>query len=67
VRVSQHKADLLWLKDLLDHLASCRRQLEWAEDENTIRVLTEAMLRDLECCRRLCDQLRRRRRCQQVA
>ena len=65
--MSQRNMDLLWLKDVLDHLSSCRRQLEWAEDENTIRVLTETMLRDLECCRRLCEQLRGRRRCQQVA
>jgi hypothetical protein len=65
--VGQREADLLWLKDMLEHLASCRRQLEWAEDENTILVLTDTMLRDLECCRRLCEQLGRRRRRRQVA
>jgi hypothetical protein len=58
--MSQREANLLWLKDMLEHLASCQQQLQWTEDINTIAVLTEAMLRDLECCRRLCESLHRR-------
>jgi hypothetical protein len=58
--MSQREANLLWLKDMLEHLASCQQQLQWTEDTNTIAVLTEAMLRDLECCRRLCESLHRR-------
>ena len=65
--MSQREANLLWLKDLLDQLAARRRQLEWAEDANTAHLLTEAMLRDLESCRRLCEQLQRRSRCEPVA
>ncbi len=65
--MSQREANLLWLKDLLDQVAARRRQLEWAEDDNTAHLLTEAMLRDLESCRRLCEQLRRRSRCEPVA
>ncbi len=59
--MSQRATDLLWLKDLLEHLRACQRQLQWAEDEETVAVLTESMLRDLESCRRLCEAQRRRR------
>ncbi len=58
--MSQRDTNLLWLKDTLEHLNSCRQQLEWADDAQAVRVLTEAMLRDLECCRRLCEALHRR-------
>ncbi len=58
--MSQRDANLLWLKDTLDHLSACRKQLEWAESPEAVRVITETMLRDLECCRRVCEALRRR-------
>jgi hypothetical protein len=58
--MSQRDTNLLWLKDMLDHLASCRKQLEWAEDPAAVQVITETMLRDLERCRRLCELLQRR-------
>jgi hypothetical protein len=58
--VSQREANLLWLKDLLEHLTASRQQLEWAEDADTVRLLIENMLRDLERCQRLCEALRRR-------
>jgi hypothetical protein len=65
--VSQRDANLLWLKDLLGHLEDCQGQLEWADDEETIHLLTESMIRDLESCRRICEGLRRRVRTQYVA
>ena len=49
--MSQRESNLLWLKDMLEHLSACQQQLEWTADAETIRVLTEAMLRDLDCCR----------------
>jgi hypothetical protein len=58
--MSQRDANLLWLKDVLDHLAACRKQLEWAENPQAVQVITETMIRDLECCRRLCESLQRR-------
>ena len=58
--MSQREVNLLWLKDTLEHLVSCQQQLEWTEENETVQVLTETMLRDLECCRRLCEQLHRR-------
>jgi hypothetical protein len=58
--MSQRETNLLWLKDMLDQLAACQQQLQWAEDPAAIEVLTEAMLRDLDCCRRLCEGIRRR-------
>jgi hypothetical protein len=64
--MSQRESNLLWLKDLLEHLTECRQQLEWAQDANAVRVLTETMLRDLECCRRLCEHLHRRSGLQHV-
>lgn len=58
--MSQRESDLLWLKDVLDHLRGCQRQLQWAEEPEAIQVLTETMLRDLDCCRRLCQTIQRR-------
>ena len=58
--MSQRDANLLWLKDMLEHLAACRRKLEWAENPETIRLLTETMVRDLERCQRLCESLHQR-------
>ncbi|MCI0458887.1 MAG: hypothetical protein L0Z62_18160 [Gemmataceae bacterium] len=58
--MSRRETDLLWLKDVLEHLSACRQQLEWAEDPETVRVITENMIRDLDCCRRLCQGFRRR-------
>jgi hypothetical protein len=58
--MSQRDANLLWLRDMLEHLAACQKQLEWAEDSETVRLLTESMLRDLERCHRVCETLRQR-------
>jgi hypothetical protein len=55
--MSQREANLLWLRDILEHLSATRQQLEWAKDRETIRVLTETMIRDLERCQRLCEAL----------
>jgi hypothetical protein len=58
--MSQREAKLLWLRDILEHLTACQRQLEWAEDAEAISLLTQNMLRDLERCQRLCETLNRR-------
>ena len=55
--MSQREANVLWLRDLLEHLSASQKQLEWAEDPETIRLVTETMLRDLERCKRLCEGL----------
>jgi hypothetical protein len=55
------------LKDMLEHLAMCQQQLAWAEDGEAVHVLTETMLRDLECCRRICETLHRRASLQHAA
>ena len=60
--MSQREANLLWMKDTLTHLRDCQQQLQWAEDDETVHVLTETMLRDLDRCRRLCEELHRRSR-----
>jgi hypothetical protein len=57
--MSQRDANLLWLKDMLEHLTLCQQQLEWTQDPRSIQVLTESMIRDLDCCRRLCESLLR--------
>ncbi|MBV8488285.1 MAG: hypothetical protein JO161_08395 [Planctomycetaceae bacterium] len=49
---------LLWMKDLIDHMARCHDQLQWASDGSTQLFLTESMLGDLVECQRLCEQLR---------
>ena len=58
--MSQRESNLLWLKDILEHMTTCQQQLQWAQDAETVQVLTETMLRDLESCRRLCEGLHRR-------
>jgi hypothetical protein len=58
--MSQRENNLLWLKDVISHLRSCQRQLEWTENSEAVHVLTDTMLRDLDCCRRICEGLQRR-------
>jgi hypothetical protein len=53
-------ANLVWLRDILEHLSASHKHLQWADDPETVRLLTETMLRDLECCQRLCTSLHRR-------
>jgi hypothetical protein len=62
--MSQRESNILWLKDTLEHLKHCEEQLHWADNEATAHLLTETMLRDLDCCRRLCERLHRRTRLQ---
>jgi hypothetical protein len=57
--MSQRQADLLWLRDILEHLRSSQQQLEWCQDPAAIHYLTEAMLRDLDRCRQLCLKVHR--------
>ena len=56
--MSRREANLLWLKDLLEHLAACQRQLEWTAESETVALIAETMLRDLERCRGLCESFR---------
>ena len=49
---------MLYLRDMLDHLKSCQRQLEWSKSPETVRVITETMIRELDCCRNVCDGFR---------
>ena len=58
--MTQREANLLWLNDMLTHLKNCHKQLEWTVEADSVHVLTEAMIRDLDCCRRLCEALQRR-------
>jgi hypothetical protein len=58
--MSQRETNLLWLKDVLDHLRACHQELQWTDNPETVHLLTETMLRDLECCHRLCRALQRR-------
>jgi hypothetical protein len=64
--MSQRESNLLWLRDLIEHLGDCQQQLHWAEDGEAIQLLTETMLRDLESCRKLCEALQRRARSHQM-
>ncbi len=49
---------LLWMKDLIEHMARCQEQLQWAGDGGAETFLTESMIGDLTECRRLCEELR---------
>lgn len=52
------QSKLLWMKDLLAHLAETHEQWEFA-DERVGKYLADSMARDLDECRRLCESLRR--------
>jgi len=58
--MSHRQQNLVWLRDLLDHLSVCQQRMEWAEDNETVRLLSENMLNDLERCKRLCESIQRR-------
>jgi hypothetical protein len=58
--MSTREANILWLRDILEHLSASQQQLEWTSDPETVRLVTETMLRDLERCQRLCEALRQR-------
>ena len=58
--MSHRDANLMWIRDMLEHLSENRQRLEWTKDRETVRVLTQAMLRDLEHCHRLCQALHER-------
>lgn len=60
--MTPRQTDLLRLQDLLAHLESCQQQLTWAEAPETIHLTTETMLRALEQCRRLCEEMSRKNR-----
>ncbi len=51
-------AQLLWMKDILEHMTSCYEQWQDA-DSSSDYYLAETMKRDLDEARRLCDALRR--------
>jgi len=58
--MNQRDANLLCLRDTLEHLSATEQRLEWTEDPEAIHLLTENMIRDLKRCQRLCETLRRR-------
>jgi len=65
--MSPRETNLLWLRDTLEQLLACRQRLEWAEDAETVGVLTQTMIRDLDRCRRLCVEIQRRVQLQNAA
>jgi hypothetical protein len=65
--MNQHHADLLRMRDTLEHLHLCQQQLEYSEEADSFGFLTDTMLRDLESCRRLCQKLRRQQTMAAVA
>jgi hypothetical protein len=51
------QAKFLWMKEILEHLDDCHRQWQFA-DGRAEQYLAEAIKRDLEEVRRLCESLR---------
>jgi hypothetical protein len=60
ITLSIRKSDLLWFHDMLEHLHECLQQLEWTQDPTAVHFLSDSMLRDLDGCRRLCQNLQRK-------
>lgn len=65
--MSQRDANLLCLRDTLEHLSVNQQRLEWTEDAEAVHLLTENMIRDLARCQRLCENLRARCSLERVA
>jgi hypothetical protein len=64
--MGHRQTKMLWLRDMLEQLHRSHQQLEWANNPDTIRVITEAMVRDLESCRSLCEEINQRARVRQA-
>lgn len=58
--MSQRESQLLWLKDVIEHLREAQEQLEWTSDPEAARMLLDSMVQDLDCGKRLCADLRTR-------
>ena len=56
---------MIWMKDLIDHMAHCHDQLQWASDGPMEAFLADSLLGDLTQCQRLCEQLRQSRGAQE--
>jgi hypothetical protein len=65
--MSQRDANILCLRDTLEHLSVNQQRLEWTEDADAVHLLTENMMRDLRRCQRLCESLRRHSTLERVA
>jgi hypothetical protein len=48
----------MWMKDLVDHLRTCADQWQTTSSRNGDGVWAEAVRRDLDELRQLCDKLR---------
>lgn len=57
--MTTREAALIGLRDTLEHLSECEKQMAWTEEPTAIAVLAETMSRDLERCQRLLNSLRR--------
>jgi hypothetical protein len=64
--MSHRESKILWLRDTLDQLQNSQQELQWTDDPDTIRVLTESMIRDLASCQRVCEEINRRARVRQL-
>jgi hypothetical protein len=56
--MANRRTTMLWMKDLIEHMAHCHDQLQWAGDGPTQAFLADSLLGDLSQCRQLCEQLR---------
>jgi hypothetical protein len=57
--MSHRQSELLHMRDMLEHLHLCHQQLQEFEEPQAVRFLTETMLRNLDGCRRVCQNLTR--------
>jgi hypothetical protein len=58
--MTQRESHLLWLKDIVEHLRESCAQLEWTEDPQTARLQIDEMIGDLECGKKICEQIKAR-------
>jgi hypothetical protein len=65
--MSQRQSKLLWIRDLIEHMAHCHEQLSFVSEGPGNRFLTEALMNDLIQCRRLCEELQPRQAARQSA
>lgn len=62
----ERQSQLLWMKDLIEHMARCHEQLQWTDEGPSAAFLADALHVDLRQCLRLCDELRGNQRSGQI-
>ena len=60
MQTTTRPTEITYLRNRLDEILDTYQELELADDKPFVIYLTERMLRDIEACRKSCQQLKSR-------